>query len=300
MNILELLDQEIKNKNWSLEEKQRHLYLRCCQLFSYDERYYFYGQLSDKNKRIYDTRNRDIDLENVEDNRVICTSHSEKVLKPVFKELLNTECEIEGDFHQYITFYDNFKRMKADSTNRSDLTRVKMNLSTYGYHPTTPYSDFDLELKERDKNIHYIEREYSDYLFETRAKILYPRFIQDSSKEVFKDSDDFLLYQLKAVKDLFENYNFSNFSDNEFCISYLIKKILDDNQEKVEEPIKLFQIDDLEKWNLVTLYPINLQDDRIYFVLEQNQSSFQFHETTREEARQYKKHFYGKDRNLIY
>lgn len=189
--------------------------------------------------------------------------------------------------------------MKADSTNHSDLTRVKMNLSTYGYKPTTPYSDFDLELKERDKNIHYIEREYSDYLFETRAKMLYPRFIQDSPKEISRDSDDFLLYQLKAVKELFENYNFSNFSDNEICISYLIKKILDDNQEKVGR-VKLFQLSNLEEWNLVTLYPINLQNDRIYFVLEQDQSSFQFHETTREEAKQYKKHFHGANKDLIY
>ena len=298
MNVLALLNQELQNKNWSMEEKCRYLYLRSCELFSYDERYYFYNLLKD-DKRIYETRNCVIDPENVTDNRVICTSHSEKVLKIIFKELLNKECTIEGDGHQYITFDDGSQKIKADATNQSDLTRVKMNLSTYGYKPTTSYYDFDLELKEKDKKIHYIKNEYSDYLFETRSELLYPRFIQNSSKEVSRDSDDFLLYQLKVVKELFENYNFSNFSDNEFCISYLVKKILADNQERVGK-VKLFQLSNLEEWNLVTLYPINLQDDRIYFVLEQGQSGFQFHETTREEAKQYKKHFHGNDKHLIY
>jgi len=39
MNIIELLSNEIAAKNWSKEEKARYLYIRCCQLFTYDPRY---------------------------------------------------------------------------------------------------------------------------------------------------------------------------------------------------------------------------------------------------------------------
>lgn len=41
MNILQLLSQELNNKNWSLEEKARYLYLRSCDLFVYDPRVKF-------------------------------------------------------------------------------------------------------------------------------------------------------------------------------------------------------------------------------------------------------------------
>ena len=40
MDVLQLLDDELKDKNnWSLEEKARYLYIRSCQLFSYDPRH---------------------------------------------------------------------------------------------------------------------------------------------------------------------------------------------------------------------------------------------------------------------
>lgn len=301
MNLLELLDQEIRNKNWSLEEKCRYLYLRCCELFSYDERYFFYNLLEDGMKRIKETKNRTINLEDVNDNRVICTSHSREILKGVLEELLNRKCTIKGSGHLSVNFNDGSQEINADATNRSDFTRVKMNLKTYGYNPTTPYYDFNLELKERDRKIGYINKNYPDYLFETRSKILYSSFLQQSSsKNISNDSDDFILYQLETVKNLFEEYNFSNFSDNEFSISYLIRKILDDNQERVEEPVKLFQIPNPENWNLINLYPINLKNDRIYFILEQEKNGFCFHQTTREDAKQYTKNFRGNNKHLIY
>ena len=41
MNVLELLDKEIKGKDWSEETKSRYLYIRSGQLFSYDPRFFY-------------------------------------------------------------------------------------------------------------------------------------------------------------------------------------------------------------------------------------------------------------------
>lgn len=42
MNILEKLAKELQErKNFTLEQKKRYLYLRVCQLFSYDTRWHF-------------------------------------------------------------------------------------------------------------------------------------------------------------------------------------------------------------------------------------------------------------------
>lgn len=39
MNVLEKLNQELQERNhYTLEQKKRYLYLRTCQLFSYDRR----------------------------------------------------------------------------------------------------------------------------------------------------------------------------------------------------------------------------------------------------------------------
>ena len=46
MDVLQLLDNELKDKNnWSLEEKVRYLYIRICELFSYDSRYRLFLKL---------------------------------------------------------------------------------------------------------------------------------------------------------------------------------------------------------------------------------------------------------------
>lgn len=38
MNVLDYLDKNLKKHDWSLEEKERYLYLQSCILFSYDPR----------------------------------------------------------------------------------------------------------------------------------------------------------------------------------------------------------------------------------------------------------------------
>lgn len=77
MDVLQLLDDELKTKrNWDLKDKERYLYIRSCQLFSWDVRYRLFSKLSlkDRNK-IEKIVLRKIDLRNVEDFRVVCTNY---------------------------------------------------------------------------------------------------------------------------------------------------------------------------------------------------------------------------------
>ena len=41
MNLLDMLSKELNQKDCTLEEKARYLYIRCCELFTYDPRFKF-------------------------------------------------------------------------------------------------------------------------------------------------------------------------------------------------------------------------------------------------------------------
>ena len=104
MDVLQLLDNELKNKSdWSLEEKARYLYIRSCELFSYDLRYKWnsFRKIYGEDKIEKQIVNRKIDLRNVEDFRVLCTSYSRYVFYKLLEELLGLKVKICGFGHEY-------------------------------------------------------------------------------------------------------------------------------------------------------------------------------------------------------
>lgn len=65
MNILDMLSNEITNKRWTTEEKARYLYLRSCELFTYDPRYRICSVLEDKKDLSQHILTRPIDIQNI-------------------------------------------------------------------------------------------------------------------------------------------------------------------------------------------------------------------------------------------
>ena len=41
MNIIQITEEGLKDKNWNLEEKAKYIYHISCEYFTYDTRYYF-------------------------------------------------------------------------------------------------------------------------------------------------------------------------------------------------------------------------------------------------------------------
>ena len=91
MNVLELLHQELKDKNLTTEEKAYYLYIRSCQLFSFDTRYAYWELLKDGHLFKRKICNREIDLENVDDFRVVCSSYTSYVYSELLKQLLDID-----------------------------------------------------------------------------------------------------------------------------------------------------------------------------------------------------------------
>ena len=87
MDVLNLIDSELRNMHLSDFERVRYIYLRTCELFYFDMRYYFNKYIS---KRVLSKiTKKEIDLTNVDDFRVICHTYSEYVLKKLINEFTN-------------------------------------------------------------------------------------------------------------------------------------------------------------------------------------------------------------------
>lgn len=116
MNFLQLIDSELKKrKGLSMEEKVRYIYLRSCQFFSYDLRYYYHYYFENGNQILASIVNKQIDLENIEDELVICKTHTPLIVAQLIRNILGLKVEIIGQEHNYILVYIENKVLKLDS-----------------------------------------------------------------------------------------------------------------------------------------------------------------------------------------
>lgn len=81
-NLYEIISKEIEQKgsNWTSKEVSDYIYIRLCQIFNYDERWYYTEDVDFKNE-LYD---KEIDIFNVTTRKVVCSSFSK-----MFEELNN-------------------------------------------------------------------------------------------------------------------------------------------------------------------------------------------------------------------
>lgn len=169
-----MLSNEITNKRWTTEEKARYLYLRSCELFTYDPRYRICSALEDKKDLSQHILTRPIDIQNIKKNWVVCTTHQKYIFTKLLKELLNIESTIKKlnntSIHVWSEFNDSKNVIKADTTVCSDLFRVKLGLKTLGYRPIITDKNFDKKLLEIDKNIGYINEFFKEKILNTLKK----------------------------------------------------------------------------------------------------------------------------------
>lgn len=294
MNVLELLYQELKDKDWTFEEKARYIFLRSCQLFSYDPRYQFCGLLGERGYELKrEILDRVIDLENVTNAWVVCSSHAKYVLSILLKELLGAETLVEGSGHMYTTFSCGNETFIADATKVSDIARVKMGLSTKKYGPKDKQLNIDYapRLKQLDKNIDYITDDYEEVLLRQRKSQL--------SKEQTSGCN-YYLNQMQIVEKLFRKYaNLPSFCDATFCLNYLCRQVLGENFYDIIDEFPLVDMSCSDNWRFTNLYTLEYPDGINYYKLEQGADGFNFGQIDEEKASYYAYNYSGMNRQRI-
>ena len=286
MDLVTMFQDELKDKNWDSYTKARYLYLRSCELFNYDHRYYY----ADKDL-IRDIRNREIDLSNVTDFRVICESWSKQVYLPLL-EMIGIEGRIsgEGRGHQFVTFSMDDRKIIADACIDSDLSRVKMKFNTYGFYPDFKHYDRNI-IQNIDCKVGYIDDNYSNISLLKQVSSLEDDFQNEVNSSVLSYDDDFLIYKLYKIKEMLESWSsLKEFSDCHFCISYLQGKFFNDHDWDMISAIDLYDPDTLD-WNFIRLYPVRLTNEFIYFALMNTNDGYMFYEIPEQEAEYYKRNY---------
>lgn len=297
MNILDVLNSELKNKNYTIMEKARYLYLRVGELFSYDTRYHF---LKEDDPLKEEIKNLKINLEDVTTRDIVCFTVEREVYSKLLKELLQINAKVYGRGHVYTSFIPSLesKRLiKSDLTASSDNARIKMNLNTINYTALTGDYNFKEELKIIDKNIGYIKEEYRDSLLNQRFSNLYQEFLKNG-ETASEYSLEYLIYKIYTVKEIFDQYNtFINFSDAQFCISYLINNYL--GNYLYDKEIRLFDNSNSDNWKFYNIYIFNIGSELLYFVLKEENNEFCFYEISKEEAINYAENLEGTNKRKL-
>lgn len=198
MNLIEQLDDELSQLHLNDFEKTRYIYLRCCEIFSFDSRW-FYTDLFDDTDTHNKILTKKFDIENIDDYLVICHSFSEYILKPLIEKLTNLKCEIiRDDIHSSILMNCDNQYWKLDAT-MGDLARVKLDLPTKGF--TSGVFEKDILIDEIDmnlgfcsKNEEYYERLVSGNSFSDSIENI--GYILSDSKAKYHFSDAISLYDM--------------------------------------------------------------------------------------------------------
>ena len=274
MNVLELMSKELKMKSWTTEEKARYIFLRSCELFTYDNRY-LYGDYELQQK----IRNRKINLEWVENFEVICSSHMIEVIVTLFQELLNLSCIISNSNHTYFKFFLGTKEIYVDSTSSYDLERVKMNLTTKKFFPNEYKNSmkYNQKLKKIDQKIGYIHSNYEDDYLKKQANWI-QKYENDSKNDI-----DFLQFKMRMVLEQIKRYpKLLGISDYDHCLYQLMKGL------QIPYKKQEFYLDmDENHWNFITVYKIEALQHQFYYILEQEDGRCQFFKSNEEEVQFY-------------
>lgn len=282
MNLIEKVESGILSPDWDLYTKARYLYLKSCEYFTYDYRYY-YGDIHLTRELL----NKEIDLENVTDNKVICGSWSTQVYLPLL-EFIGIHGRLIGTDtgHQYVKFLINDREIIADACGISDLARVKFHNNTRGFYPNYKYYDYE-KIPKMDQNIGYLDTEYFSTKLDKKILTLEEEFQNNDNPQDSCYQDEFLIFKLYEIKEMLESFSeLKEFADCQFFIDYLSEKILTDSDKD-----KIYKFDlynpYLSDWEFKRLYQINLTDDILYFLLEKIDNSYMFYEIGESTAKTY-------------
>ena len=207
MNVIETISNELKGKHLTDLEKTRYIYIRCCELFSFDYRW-FYADINGDRSLKLKIANRDIDLENVNDFSVICHTATKRVLKPLINMFTSLEAKsitTEIEDHSYLIVKDNNDTVWKLDTAYGDLAKVKLNVVPTGMFANSKGSEY---LKEIDAGLGYNfieEEDYSKVLTGTnlqKIEMASKMLDESTANNYFTDANFF--YKL-TVRDLLDD-----------------------------------------------------------------------------------------------
>jgi len=227
MNLIEMLADELSQMRLTDFEKARYIYLRCCEIFSFDSRWFYTDARRDEKTHL-EMLNKKFDLENIDSDLVICHSFSKYILKPLIDYFTSLKCEvINTGGHSFVRIKSKgpecFEQEWDLDGTLGDMKLVKLDLPTKGFKCSIPEYSTLLEEIDLDLGFCNLNEEYYDSLSRgnsiTDSIENMGRTIRDSKAGRHFSDASYLydLYILRFSDDRYvyfdKNYNFHRLVD---------------------------------------------------------------------------------------
>ena len=253
MNLVDLLSKELAQTDWSTLEKARYLYIRCCELFTYDPRYQYCSKISNGSVLKQEILNKKIDLTKVSDDWIVCTSHINEVYIKLLEILLGIYASPKKlrptSDHVWAQFTIHDQEIKADSAIKSfsDLSRVKMKLQMRA------------------------QQEFIDHCNLANLTM-----------------DESLIYKWSQILVMLRKYANIKYSLNEhLCLNYLILHLLNPRERERIKITELYQMRNFEDWSFARIYSIYLSGETLFYFHFRYQNQFSLYPISQAQAIQY-------------
>lgn len=179
MKYVEIL--EDIDYNWSIKEKARYIYQNICKVSSYDERF-AYGK---NQKLLYTIYNREIDIEQDEDTRLICRTACKayyqlldrvRIRSEIIYKKSNIERPIDIEDAALIFWDENGDKYYTNIAGDIENCRYGLKTDFFGIAKNTYKEAQDVkriseeELKQIDIKIGYIKSDYNNVVFQLLAE----------------------------------------------------------------------------------------------------------------------------------
>ncbi len=280
MNLVETLQEEMKGKHWNEEEKQRYIYIRCCQIFSYDITYNYLGYLTTEKSFLESERlkRRYIDILNVKNPLVVCTNFSQ-TLQKLYEQLLGIPSKLMGTHHVTLTLnHKTYGTITLDPVLSYDFARAKKHMYLKGSSASdfTKNILYHCHLQKVDEAIGYIKDSYVD----ANLKSQVDQWIQSQS---LKNKDDILSAKMQFLKEKMQMADFQAFSDYVYY-QHILRECICTEAEKGH--LQAYPLCDFQKdnWQFYEIYKQSRETNPLYYILQTEKGKIQYHEIDKEEV----------------
>lgn len=291
MNIKKIILDELKDKNWPKLIVARYIYIRTCELLTFNLLYNF-GD-SDIRERI---TNRSFDINNLESNKVTCRDWS-YIYHDLLKEVdIDSRIE-EMNKHMYVIVNIDDIQILADPTSKyySDMVRAK-----YGDH-TIGFIGYNAELTEPalrivDEVIGYKKGIYtSEVIMMLKEELKNP----DLLKETLGITDNTSFYERLKIKfeficSIINNLDTENreYVDIVNYLCYLMRNLLGVGEcISVSEMVYYLENEENLDIEAVSIYEIQEYDKSCYYLLSRKEGLFKIEQIEEKEIEFYKKEY---------
>lgn len=221
MNVIQTIDKELSERHLTDFEKARYIYLRSCELFSFDFKWFY--TLSSKDRKLKEEmEKRRVDLENVDSFEVICHQKA-PILKTLLDELTSLDSKVISTYeHSYVNLYDHNGIIWKLNSAYGDMQRVKINIKPNDMSSSSEDSEKIIEEIDFDLGYNYVEDTFYRNLvhgIRDTDKLHVIANIINASKAKYHYSDVYYYFNLLSSSLGFEN---ETYFDKEYNFHRLI------------------------------------------------------------------------------